>query len=292
MNAASWIRLLLLAAIWGGSFLFMRVGVPVFGPGPLIAWRILIAAIVLWLASLWLRKKLELQRLWKHFLLIGLFNSALPFLLFAYAAQSLSASLLAILNATSPLFGAMIARLYLRTPLDRFVALGLLCGLSGVAVLVGNGISPTGGGDGTAIIAGLLAPCCYGLASTYAKAHPSSATAFDNAHGSMWMAALIVFPLMIFLPTQRQPLAEDWAVVLALGILCTGVAYLLYFRLIQDLGPTHALSVTFLIPVFGILWGVLFLNERVGWDTIAGGLLVLTGIALTNGLIKQAEYAR
>jgi drug/metabolite transporter (DMT)-like permease len=291
MDAASLIRLFLLAAIWGGSFLFMRVGVSVFGPGPLIAWRILIAAIVLWLAGLWLRKRLELHRLWKHFLFIGLFNSALPFLLFAYAAQSLSASLLAILNATSPLFGAVIARLYLRTPLDRFVMLGLLCGLGGVAVLVGNGISLTSGG-GTAIVAGLMAPCCYGLSSTYTKAHPSSATAFDNAHGSMWMAALIVLPLLIFLPTQKQPLAEDWAVVLALGILCTGIAYLLYFRLIQDLGPTRALSVTFLIPVFGVLWGVLFLDERIGWDTTAGGLLVLTGIALTNGLIKQPEYAR
>ena len=183
MDAASLLRLFLLASIWGGSFLFMRVGVPVFGPGPLIAWRILIAAIVLWLASFWLRKKLELRHLWKHFLLIGLFNSALPFLLFAYAAQSLSGSLLAILNATSPLFGAVIARLYLRTPLDRFAVLGLLCGLGGVAVLVGGGISPSGGDEETAIVAGLMAPCCYGLASAYTKAHPSSATAFDNAHG-------------------------------------------------------------------------------------------------------------
>ena len=97
---------------------------------------------------------------------------------------------------------------------------------------------------------------------------------------------------MIFQPTQKQPLADDWAVVLTLGILCTGVAYLLYFRLIQDLGPTRALSVTFLIPVFGVLWGVLFLDERIGLDTITGGLLVLVGIALTNGLIKQPEYAR
>jgi drug/metabolite transporter (DMT)-like permease len=286
MDIASLFRLFLLAAIWGGSFLFLRIGAPVFGPAALIVFRVSIAAVFLWLASLWLKKSLEFRHHWKHFLIIGLLNSAFPFLLFAYAAQSLSASLLSILNATSALWGAIIAALWLRTPITRSIALGLLCGLAGVALLVGNGVSLTGSAGWPAIAAGLIAPISYSVASTYTKACPSSATPFANAHGSMWMASLIVLPVVFFVPLRHTPLAGDWVTVSALGILCTGAAYLLYFRLIQDVGPTRALSVTFLIPVFGVLWGKIFLNEAIGWDKMTGGLLVLAGIALTTGLAK------
>ena len=129
MDTASLLRLFLLAAIWGGSFLFMRIGVPVFGPAALIALRVLIAAVFLWLTSMWLKKHLEFGRHWKHYLIIALLNSAFPFLLFAYAAQSLSASLLSILNATSALWGTIIAALWLRTPITWSVALGLLLSL-------------------------------------------------------------------------------------------------------------------------------------------------------------------
>lgn len=286
MDIASLFRLLILAAIWGGSFLFMRVAVPAFGPAALIAIRVSIAALFLGLAGLWLHKKLELRRHWRHYLIIGLLNSALPFLLFAYAAQSLSASLLSILNATSALWGALISALWLRTPITRPIALGLLCGLSGVILLVGGGVALTGSAGWPAIAAGLIAPMSYSIASTYTKACPSSATAFGNAHGSMWMASLLVLPVTFFAPMPHTPLAGDWAAVTVLGVLCTGAAYLLYFRLIEDIGPPRALSVTFLIPVFGVLWGALFLNEAIGWDKTAGGLLVLAGIALTTGLVK------
>lgn len=289
MDIASLFRLFLLAAIWGGSFLFMRIGVPVFGPAVLIAFRVSIAAAFLCLAGVWLKKDLELRAHWKHYLVIGLLNSALPFLLFAYAAQSLSASLLSILNATSALWGAIIAAFWLRTPITRSVALGLLCGLAGVVLLVSNGIALTGGAGWPAIAAGLIAPIGYSIAGIYTKACPSQATPFGNAHGSMWMASLLVLPVVFFIPLRQPPLAGDWAVVMALGKLCTGAAYLLYFRLIQDVGPTRALSVTFLIPVFGVLWGALFLNEAIGWDKVTGGLLVLAGITMTTGLLKLPE---
>lgn len=286
MDIASLFRLFLLAAIWGGSFLFMRIGVPVFGPVALIGFRVLIAAVFLWLVSLWLKKSPDFRRHWKHYLIIGMLNSALPFTLFAYAAQSLSASLLSILNATSPFFAAIIAAVWLRVPITRSVALGLLCGLAGVVLLVGNGVSLAGSAGWPAIAAALIAPMSYSLASTYTKAYPSSATPFSNAHGSTWMASLLVLPLLAFAPLRQTPLAGDWLGVTALGILCTGAAYLLYFRLIQDVGPTRALSVAFLIPVFGVLWGFIFLNEAIGLDAITGGLLVLAGIALTTGLVK------
>jgi drug/metabolite transporter (DMT)-like permease len=286
MDTASVFRLFLLAAIWGGSFLFMRIGVPVFGPAALIAFRVAIAAVFLWLASVPLKKSLEFRRHWRHYLIIGLLNSAFPFVLFAYAAESLSASLLSILNATSPLWGAIVAALWLRTPVTRSIALGLFCGLAGVVLLVGGGVALTGSAGWPALAAALIAPMSYSVASTYTKACPSDATAFGNAHGSMWMASLLVLPVVFLVPLRQTPHAGDWAAVAALGVLCTGAAYLLYFRLIEEVGPTRALSVTFLIPVFGVLWGALFLDEAIGWDKVAGGLLVLAGIALTTGLLK------
>lgn len=285
MDAASITRLFCLAALWGASFLFMRVSVPAFGPVALIMWRVAIAAVFLWLASRLVRQPLRLGHRWKHFLIIGILNSALPFLLFAYAAQTLPASLLAILNATSPLFGAAIGAVWLRTSLTGAVALGLGCGLAGVTVLVGQNLALVGGSEWTAIAAGLLAPLSYSLASLYTRARPGLATPFDNAHGSMWMAALVVLPLFLFAPLRQAPDAADWLAVALLGVLCTGAAYLLYFRLIDDVGATRALSVTFLIPVFGVLWGTLFLDEAIGWHTVLGGTLILTGIALTAGLL-------
>ncbi|MCB1943808.1 MAG: DMT family transporter [Candidatus Accumulibacter sp.] len=285
MDAASITRLFCLAALWGASFLFMRVSVPAFGPVALIMWRVAIAAVFLWLASRLVRQPLRLGHRWKHFLIIGILNSALPFLLFAYAAQTLPASLLAILNATSPLFGAAIGAVWLRTSLTGAVALGLGCGLAGVTVLVGQNLALVGGSEWAAIAAGLLAPLSYSLASLYTRARPGLATPFDNAHGSMWMAALVVLPLFLFAPLRQAPDAADWLAVALLGVLCTGAAYLLYFRLIDDVGATRALSVTFLIPVFGVLWGTLFLDEAIGWHTVLGGTLILTGIALTAGLL-------
>ncbi|WP_291994481.1 DMT family transporter [Candidatus Accumulibacter sp. ACC003] len=291
MDAASITRLFCLAAIWGASFLFMRVSVPAFGPVALIMFRVGIAALFLWIASRFVKQPLQLGRLWKYFLTIGVLNSALPFILFAYAAQSLPASLLAILNATSPLFGAAIGALWMRTPLTGAVALGLACGLSGVGVLVGHKLAFNGAGEWPAIAAGLLAPLSYSVASLYTKARPGLATPFANAHGSMWMATLVVLPLILLAPIRAAPDAGDWAAVSLLGVICTGAAYLLYFRLIDDVGPTRALSVTFLIPVFGVLWGAIFLDEAVGWYTLLGGALILTGIAITAGILGPRRQA-
>ena len=292
MDSTSLFRLFLLAAIWGGSFLLMRIGVPVFGPAGLIAFRVLIAAIFLWLAGWWLRKQLDFRHHWRHYLIIGLLNSALPFLLFAYAAQSLSASLLSILNATSPLWGALVSAIWLRTPITRSIALGLVCGLGGVILLVGNGVALAGDAGWPAVVAGLIAPLSYSVASTYTRAFPSTVTPFANAHGSMWMASLLVLPLLFVAPLRHTPMTADWLAVAALGVACTGAAYLLYFRLIQDVGATRALSVTFLIPVFGVLWGRLFLGEPIGANKLGGGLLVLSGIALTTGIVNPQRWRK
>lgn len=291
MDVASIFRLIALAAIWGGSFLFMRIGAPVFGPGVMIELRVGLAALFLWLVCRFLGRQTRLLRQWRHFLIIGLLNSALPFMLFAYAAQTLSASLLSILNSSAPIYGAIIAAVWLRQPVSRSAAAGLLLGVAGVTTLVAG--SPMVHGDGWwwAIAAGLAAPFCYGLASVYTKQSSTAVDPTDNAHGSMWAAAILVLPFALLQPIRQTPTPFDWIAVSALAIVCTGAAYLMFFRLIKDVGPMRALSVTFLIPVFGVLWGALLLGESVGWSKLFGGALVLCGTALANGVIRLPRPA-
>lgn len=283
MNTASAVRLLLLSAIWGASFLFMRIGVPVLGPSLLIVARVGLASVFLLTVALYLRKSLDTPRHWKHYLVLGLFNSALPFLLFAYAAQTVSASLLSILNATAPIWAAAIGAIWLRTRLSAKTVLGMLFGVIGVGILAGFETLALPGGGALAIAAGLGAAFSYGIATTYTKS-ATSVDPFANAHGSMWAATLLMLPFAAQAPAVPHipPVHVIFSVV-ALGILCSGVAYLLYFRLVADMGAAPALTVTFLIPVFGILWGALFLDEKVGWHTLAGSITVLLGTALVTG---------
>ncbi|MDC8759376.1 DMT family transporter [Janthinobacterium fluminis] len=291
MKAADFLRLILLAAIWGASFLFMRIGAPVLGPAVLIEYRVGFAALFLAAVGFALKKPLGLRRHWKHFLIIGFFNSTLPFLLYAFAAKSLSASVLSVLNATSPIWGALIAAIWTRKAMAPRTLLGLLLGLGGVALLVGFDTVSAQDGAGLAIGAGLLAAFCYGIATNYAKS-AQAVEPFANAHGSMWAATLMVLPALPFFPAPASPSAGVMAAVLALGVLCSGVAFLLYFRLIHDVGATSALTVTFLIPVFGILWGCLFLGEVIGWYTIAGSAIVIVGTALVTGLRPSLSWLR
>ncbi len=282
MSTANLLRLILLAAIWGGSFLFLRICAPVLGPAVLIEYRLVFAAMFLAVVGLALRKGLAVRQNWKHYLILGWFNSALPFLLFAFAARTLSASVLSVLNATAPLWGALIGALWTRQPVSARTAAGLVLGMAGVALLVGFDHVSSLPGAGLAIGAALFAAFNYGIASTYAKRAPAI-DPFANAHGSMWAAALMVLPALPFFPAPASPTIGIMAAVLALGVLCSGVAYLMYFGLIRDVGPTSALTVTFLNPLFGILWGTLFLSEHIGWHTIAGAAIVITGTALVTG---------
>ncbi|EPM7908379.1 DMT family transporter [Vibrio alginolyticus] len=291
MTAVSFFRLLCLAAIWGGSFLFMRVAANTFGPAYLIEFRVTFAAVALLLIAVYLKKKLTLTAHTKHFFIIGLFNSAVPFLLFAYAAQTLNASTLAILNSTAPIWGALVGFVWYRSPLTAKSVLGMLIGIGGVAVLVGLDTSTIGEEAMLPIAASLMASFSYGIATNYTKNAPQ-VPAFDNAHGSMWAAVIWVLPLLPFLPMRAEPSHFEWSSVVTLGVVCTGFAYLLYFRLVSDIGPASALTVTFLVPVFGILWGYLVLDEPVGSNTIIGTILVLSGTMLVTGFSPTAILAK
>jgi drug/metabolite transporter (DMT)-like permease len=286
MNSANLLRLFALAAIWGGSFLFMRIGAPVLGPAVLIEYRVLFAALFLFTVGLFLKKRLDLKAHWKHYLILGFFNSALPFVLFAFAARTLSASVLSVLNATAPMWGALLGAAWSRQRIGPRTALGLVCGTAGVALLVGFDSVAARPGAGVAVTAALLAALSYSIASLYARS-AKSVEPFANAHGSMWAAALFVVPVLPFFPQPGEPTLGVMGAVLALGVLCSGIAYLLYFRLIAEVGTTSALTVTFLNPVFGILWGALFLGEVVGWYTVVGSAIVLVGTALVTGFVPR-----
>jgi drug/metabolite transporter (DMT)-like permease len=275
-------QLLLLAALWGGSFLFMRVAAVEIGPAWIAGGRVLLAALFLAAVTRYLRAPLQLRSRWRHYLILGFFNVAFPFLLFAYAAQRVPASLLAVMNATAPIWGGAIAVLSGRETLSGRSLLGLALGVAGVAILVGFDPSLARPGSGPAVAAVLCAALCYGIASNYAAAAPSIPPV-ANAEGCMWASALLLLPALVLGRGQSVPSAAGIASVLALGLFCTGVAYVLYFRLIRTLGATPALSVTFLIPVFGILWGALFLGETVGWHTLIGAVVVVAGTMLVTG---------
>ena len=291
MNVADFIRLLVLAAIWGGSFLFTRISAPVLGPVILMACRVGLATAFLFIVAILLRKPLNAKQHWQHYLILGLFNAALPFLLFGIAAQTLSASAMTILNATSPIWAAVIGAVWTRHPLDMRTVLGLALGIMGVGLVVGLDHLTAQRGAGLAIVSALLAAFSFGIATNYAK-NAKSVDGFSNAHGSMWAATLLVAPAVPFASVTSSPSTGVVLAVIAVGLLCTGMALLIYFRLVRDIGATSALTVTFLVPVFGILWGNLFLGEVITAAMVAGSCLVIVGTALVTGFNPMAVFLR
>jgi drug/metabolite transporter (DMT)-like permease len=276
-------QLLLLAALWGSSFMFMRIAVPALGPGWMLEIRLISATLFIFLVTRWMHQPLRGRRYWKHYLILGLLNTAAPFFAFAWASQVLPASILAIINSTAPLWGLVVGFVWRGKAVSARALLGLLCGISGVAVIVG--MSGVGLADGALmyVFIALSASVCYAIASSYAE-FAESVPPFANAHGSLWAAVLLITPFM-----PLAPLPEAWplaavAATLTLGIVCSGVAYLLYYHLISTIGAPSAMTVGYLIPLWGVFWGWLFLDEAVGWHTLAGAALVLTGTALVTGL--------
>lgn len=269
-------RLLLLAGLWGGSFAFMRVAVPVFGPVWLAFSRVALAFLALFALALARRAVPPLAAHWRDFLVVGVANSALPFALFCFAEQYVGAAVAAILNATSPFFAAAVGALWLKETLTLRTLCGMALGLAGVAVLVGW--SPqVPAGMLPATLACLGAALCYGVASVYVKRRMTAVPSFAIALYSQLAAAVVLAPALAFVPAPGALTPLVLGNALALAIASTALAYLLYFRLIATIGPARALTVTFLIPVFGVLWGFVFLDEPVTANTVAGCILILGG---------------
>lgn len=281
---------MLLAAIWGSSFLFMRLGAVEFGPLPTAAVRVGVAAAFL-LPLLWLRGLgPQLRKHWKPIFVIGVFNSGIPFACFAFAVLSITTGLSAILNATVPLFGALIAWLWLKDRPANLRVLGLVIGFAGVALLAWDKASfkpdASGVAPAWAVLACLFATVCYGWSASATKRYLGGLPALVTATGSQIGALLVlVLPGLWYWPA-RNPSLQAWLSLLVVGVVCTGIAYVLYFRLIEHAGPARALAVTFVVPVFAMLYGVLFLDETVtAWMLLCGAVIVC-GTALSTGLLK------
>jgi drug/metabolite transporter (DMT)-like permease len=283
----------LLGAIWGSSFLFMRLAVVDFGALPTAGMRVLVAALVL-LPLLLLKGQGEvLMRNWKALLLVGLMNSAVPFVCFTFALQSITTGLSAILNATVPLFGALVAWAWLKDRPGASRGLGLLIGFVGVALLAWDKASfkpdASGLASGWAVLACLLATLCYGLSASYTKRYLSGLPSIVTATGSQVSATIFLsLPTLWFWPA-KMPGTSAWLGVLAVGVLCTGVAYVLYFRLIANVGPARALAVTFVVPVFAVLYGVALLHESVTPWMLLCAAVIVCGTALSTGLVRLSR---
>lgn len=280
----------LLAAIWGASFLFMRIGALEFGALPTAAVRVTIAALFL-LPLVWLRGLLpELRRHWRRTFFIGLLNSGIPFACFSFALLSISTGLSAILNATVPMFGALIAWAWLNDKLTASRVLGLAIGFAGVALLAWDKASFTpdasGASSGWAVLACLLAVLCYGISASYAKRYLAGLPPLVTAAGSQIGASLGLALPALWLWPARMPGPSAWLALLVVGVVCTGIAYILFFRLIENAGPPRALSVTFLVPVFAVLYGVTFLGETVTPWMLGCAAVIVCGTALSTGLLR------
>jgi drug/metabolite transporter (DMT)-like permease len=275
----SYIELLLLSAIWGGSFLFMRVATPVLGPAWLVFGRVGIAAVFLFFVLILLKRRAALKENFAHYTILAFFNSALPFFLFAYAASSLNTSQLSVLNATAPAWGYLIG-VFLKN--EEFIwvkVFGLVLGLVGVWLMIGEGANASI--NFLHVVMGLLAAFSYGISTNYTK-KGRKVDPYLNAFGSMLMATVIVSPGLFVFPIRGELTQVVLISVLAIGVLCSGVAYILYFRIVRDLGPSSALTVAFLIPVFATAWGMLALNEVVTATEVIGASVVIIGTYLVT----------
>lgn len=291
MRRSDVLELLTLAALWGGSFLFMRVAAPSFGPVALIALRVAIASCFL-VPILTLRGGMgALRTHWPHLLAVGVLNSAIPFCLFAYAELTLTAGFTSVLNAAAPLFAAIVAFTWLSERMSSLRVLGLAIGFIGVIVLVGGSSVIDAKQGGVAVAAALSATVLYGVASSYTKRFLTGVPPLAVATGSQLAAAIVLAPLAYWLWPAQTPTGSVWLHVIALGIACTGVAYILFFRLVAHVGPTRAVSVTFLIPVFGVLWGILFLGEQLTLNMVIGCAVILLGTSLSTGVFAPGKKA-
>jgi len=290
MRPQSVFELLLLSFFWGSSFLLIQVGVAEFGPAPLIFLRTMLAGLVLLLVLAFRREVWMLVRHWKNFIPLGLLDSSLPYMLSAYAALHIPSGTISVINAVTPLWGALVAWLWLGIRLTMTGALGLLIGLLGITFLVWERIELALSDSTLALTAAILGPICYALSACYAKKYLSSFSPFVNATGSSLTSGVLLLPLAWYWWPTEPVSATAWSAALVLAVLCSAVAYVLYYRLIQHIGPGRAMTVSYLVPVVGLFWGWTLMDEHFDLRTLLGVLLIFTGLALANGLLwKRTE---
>jgi drug/metabolite transporter (DMT)-like permease len=273
------------------------MGAAEFGPLATAWTRVCVATLFLLPFMLWQGHWALFKSKWKIILGFGIFNSALPFALFAYAVMHISTGLSAILNAAVPLFAAVVAWLWLDDRLNRWRIAGLFIGFMGVTLLASNQTSfhteanpdASPWGQYTAIAACLVATLCYAIAGSFTKKFMPNLPPLVSSTGSQLGACLaLALPAFWAMP-EAMPSTQAWLAVIILGVACTGIAYILYFRLVNRAGPAKALTVTFLIPVFALIYAVLFLNETVTLSMVLLGVVVVFGTAMSSGIFPKMK---
>ena len=290
------VDLVLLGMLWGASFLFMRIGAPEFGALPAASVRVAIAMLfllpLLFASGQWS----GFRQYWKPTLAIGVLNSGLPFAFFCFALLTINSGLGAVLNATVPMFGALVAWGFFGERPDRSRSIGLVIGFAGVAMLAGRSAGLQSGADESAArwaIGACLAACiCYAFAASLTRKHLSGVPPLATATGSQIGATLALALPAIWLWPAQMPSLKAWLALLALGTACTGLAYILFFRLIESAGPARALTVTFLVPVFALFYGAVFLGEDITQWMLMCAVVIVCGVALSTGLVRLGPRQR
>ena len=280
MRVSDITRLIGLAAIWGASFLFLRIAAPVLGTAWVTELRISIAAVAMLAYARAFGYRLDFRRNLPAYAVIGMLQVALPWSMYAFAGHHLGASYLALLNASTPSFSAVFGALWLGEQLTRRVTLGLAFGALGVALVVGFG--PVEVTSRVLISAALCiaGSAGYALTGIYMKKRAAHVSPFSLTLGTLLTAAPLLLPFLLMAPVPSAPTLKIALAVLGLALLGSAVAFVLYFRLIADIGPTKTQTVTFITPLFGILFGVVFLDEELRPAMLLGGALILAGTAL------------
>ena len=294
MRGRDLVDLLALAAAWGSSFIFLRMTVPDFGPIAIVEVRVGIAALFLLVLLLARGKLSALIQHWKPIAMVGILNAVFPFAALAYASATLPAGLLSVTNAITPLWGAIIAWAWLKESLPLSRVLGLLVGFAGIVVLVSDKLLSSqvqGSGEALAFVAAVGGPFFYGLAACYTTRYLTGVDGMACATGSMVSAAVVLMPLALAVwPSTPVPMSS-WMIGATLAIVSSGIAYLLFFRLIANVGPQKAITVTFLIPPFGVWWGWLLLDETPTLSMFIGAGIILVGTALATGVLGKRQAA-
>jgi len=289
LRPADLARLVALAALWGASYLFMRYAVPQFGPVALIELRVLIAGVALAAFLAATGATIGWSTHWRGYLFVGSVGLALPFVLIAQALTAIDASTAAILNALSPLFASITAALWIRDPLTPQKLAGIATCLVGTAVLVGWTPAPMSPRELVAALCSVAATALYGYTIVFTKVKLKGANPMGTSAGTLLFAAATLAFVVPFAPPPH-PIADipalAWVAMLGLAIFSTTLAFILYYRLIADVGPVKAITVTLLVPIFGMVWGILFLGEPVTPGRVAGCLIILAGCALILGLVR------
>ncbi|HEU4664533.1 MAG TPA: EamA family transporter [Dokdonella sp.] len=280
------LELVALGAIWGGSFLFMRVAAPEFGPFALVEVRIVLGALIL-LPFLWQARALLDAKRVAQFAIVGALNSAIPFSLFAWGAERAPAGVGAIANSLTVLFTALVALLVYGERVSLRRALAMVVGFVGVVVLMSGKVA--GSDVFSAALAGTAASACYGFAANFTKRWFAGVPPLAAVAGTLGCAALMLAPFALASWPAHSPSSASWGSAIALGVLCTGIAYAFFFRLIQRVGAARATTCTYLVPLFGVFWGWLLLAETPTATMLVAGAMILGSVIVSQ---REAQARR